>query len=184
MDDDILSPIAQTRCWVKQVVIGLNLCPFARREWDNDTIRYTLSEADSAEALLMALAGELQWLREHEEVETTLLIHPKALTDFSDYNDFLGVCDALLADLGLEGEFQIASFHPEYQFAGTDICDVENYSNRAPYPMLHLLREASVESAVAGYPEVERVPERNIARLREQGLARMQQRLQACRRTS
>jgi hypothetical protein len=163
--------IASTRQWLEKAVIGLDLCPFAKAVHVRNQIRYAVSEAETPEELLGELVGELQDLvaADPDEIETTLLIHPRVLIDFLDYNDFLNVADAAVAELGLEGVIQIASFHPQYQFAGTKPEDVENYTNRSPYPMLHLLREASVERAVAAFPEASRIYEKNIATLRRLG---------------
>jgi hypothetical protein len=160
--------IAATKDWLEKAVIGLNLCPFAKTVHVNDQIRYVVSDADTPEALLADLLRELQELAEADPaaIETTLLIHPGVLTDFLDYNDFLGVAEAAVADLDLEGVLQVASFHPQYQFAGTDPDDIENYTNRSPYPMLHLLREESVERAVAAFPDAAEIYEKNIATLR------------------
>lgn len=159
--------------WVATFVVELGLCPFARREVERRSIRYAVSDATSEERLLEELADELLLLRERPEIETTLLIHPHVLGEFSAYNDFLDYGDALLVDLAMDGEFQIASFHPDYRFAGTDPDDPENYSNRSPFPLLHLLREASVERAIASYPEVEQIPLRNVNQLRELGVPRL-----------
>jgi len=163
--------IAETRDWIEKAVIGLNLCPFAQAVYVSERIRYRVSEAQSAEALLGDLAGELRALQSADPhaVETTLLIHPRALDDFLEYNQFLGAADATLVRLGLEGVLQIASFHPRYRFAGTGDDDIENYTNRSPYPMLHLLREASVERAVAAAADPAEIYERNIATLRRLG---------------
>lgn len=163
--------IAATRQWVEQAVIGLNLCPFARAVYAGDRIRYVVSAAATAEALLQALAEELQVLAatDERETETTLLIHPRVMADFLDFNDFLGVADVLIADLGLEGVLQVASFHPQYQFADTRPDDVTNCSNRSPYPTLHLLRESSIERAVAAHPDTERIYRDNIQTLRRLG---------------
>ena len=160
-----------TRRWVSQIVIVLNLCPFARRVFDADLIRYVVTDAADEEALLEDLARELKDLAtsRRPSVETTLLIHPHALPDFLDYNDFLEATDRLIRDLGLSGIIQIASFHPGYQFAGTAPDAVENYTNRSPYQMLHLLREESI-SKVADDPEaLLGIPERNIEMLRGLG---------------
>lgn len=167
-EDDI---IAATRAWLERAVIGLDLCPFAKAVHIRDQIRYVVSEAETPEALLADLLRELQALAaaDPEEVETTLLIHPRTLADFLDYNDFLDVADAAVADLGLTGEIQVASFHPRYQFAGTGADDVENYTNRSPFPMLHLLREASVERAVEAFPDASRIFEKNVETLRRLG---------------
>jgi hypothetical protein len=164
--------VRQTRHWLAKAVIGLNLCPFARPVHARDQIRYAVSEAETPEALLADLISELQALAaaEPEEIETTLLIHPRVLNDFLDYNDFLGVAEETVAGLGLEGVLQAASFHPEYQFAGTEPDDITNYTNRSPYPTLHLLREASVERAVAAVPDAAEIYERNMETLRRLGL--------------
>jgi uncharacterized protein len=166
--EEINEIIAATKEWLEKAVIGLNLCPFARAVYVNDQIRYAVSDASAPEALLADLLAELRTLAAADpaEVDTTLLIHPGALTDFLDYNDFLGVAEAAVADLGLEGVLQVASFHPRYQFAGTAPDDIENYTNRSPYPMLHLLREESVERAVEAFPDAAEIYEKNIATLR------------------
>ncbi len=167
--------ISHTRQWIAEVVIGLNLCPFARRVFDGALIRYTVADAGDAEALRMALADELRALADTpiEQVETAFLIHPHALADFLDYNDFVVEAETLIEELGLRGVIQIASFHPRYQFAGTRPDDVENYTNRSPFPMLHLLREASV-SAVNDDPEaLGNIPLRNIETLRRLGKAQL-----------
>jgi hypothetical protein len=164
--------VAATREWLEKAVIGLNLCPFARTPHVQGRIRYAVSEAETPEELLADLTAELQSLAAAapEETETTLLIHPQVLHDFLDYNDFLGVADAAVAGLGLAGTIQVASFHPRYQFAGTEPDDVETYTNRSPYPMLHLLREASVERAVESFPDASRIYEKNIETMRRLGL--------------
>jgi hypothetical protein len=165
--------VAATRDWLEKAVIGLDLCPFARAVHVRNQIRYVVSEAETPEALLADLLRELRTLAaaDPEEVETTLLIHPGTLADFLDYNDFLDVAEAAVESLGLAGEIQVASFHPRYRFAGTAPEDIENYTNRSPYPMLHLLREASVERAVEASPESSRIYEKNIATLRRLGHA-------------
>jgi hypothetical protein len=170
-EDDVV--IAATRRWLEVAVIGLNLCPFARPVYLSDRIRYVVSAAASVGDLAEALAAELRFLAEADPgaVETTLLIHPRVLGDFLDYNDFLDVADDVLARLKLVGRIQIASFHPDYQFTGTAPDDMGNCTNRSPYPMLHLLREASIERAVASYAEPERIYERNIQTLRRLGRA-------------
>jgi hypothetical protein len=164
--------VATTRRWLERAVLGLNLCPFARPVYVREQIRYTVSAATTPEALLADLIAELRTLAAAapETIETTLLIHPDVLNDFLDYNDFLGIAEATVADLGLEGVIQIASFHPRYQFAGTAEDGIENYTNRSPYPLLHLLREASVERAVAAFPEAAEIYEKNIATMRRLGI--------------
>jgi hypothetical protein len=163
--------IARTQDWLLKAVIGLNLCPFAKAVHVRDQIRYVVSTARSPQALCGDLVAELHRLQATppDEVDTTLLIHPWVLADFLDYNDFLEVADAALDAADLVGEIQIASFHPDYRFAGSGKDDIENYTNRSPYPMLHLLREASVERAVAAFPDAEDIFERNIETMRRLG---------------
>ena len=169
MDD----PIADTRRWVERAVIGLNLCPFARAVVARGQVRYVLSDATTPEALLETLGEELLHLRgtPASEVDTTLVVHPRVLADFLDYNDFLDEADALVEQLGLEGQLQVASFHPRYRFAGSDEDDVANFTNRSPWPTLHLLREDSVSRAVDAFPDPDAIVDRNIATLRELGHA-------------
>ena len=165
--------IAKTRNWVEKAVIGLRLCPFAATAHLRGQIRYRVSEQATTSGLTEDLAEELTYLAaaDPQVCETSLLIHPHVLHDFLDYNQFLDQADATVASLGLTGELQIASFHPAYQFAGTAPGDIENYSNRSPYPMLHVLREASVQWAAATFPEVHEIGNRNIAMLRGLGEA-------------
>ncbi len=167
--------IGQTRRWIADVVIGLNLCPFARRVFDGDLIRYVVTDAADTTALTVALTEQLRALAAvpGEEAETAFLIHPHALADFLDYNDFVVECDNLLADLELEGVIQIASFHPHYQFGGTRPDDIENYTNRSPFPMLHLLREDSVTKVNDDPERMMDIPQRNIETLRKLGRARL-----------
>jgi len=161
-----------TEHWLTKAVIGLNLCPFAKSVHVNRRVRYVVTESETPEALLRVLAKELLFLKraDPEEVETTLIVHPQVLQDFLDFNDFLGAADALVEDLELDGEFQIASFHPQYQFDGTDADDITNYSNRSPYPTLHLLRESSVERAVETMPDTDSIFETNLATLEKLGV--------------
>jgi hypothetical protein len=166
--------ISRTRHWVDMVVVGLNLCPFARRELMNNRLHFAVSDAVTQEQLLMDLHQTLIEMSSTDTIETTLLIHPDVLEDFDDYNQFLDYADALISDMQLEGIFQVASFHPHYQFAGTQPQDARNYSNRSPFPMLHILREASVEKAVAGYPDADLIPEHNQALLESLGNAHLQ----------
>jgi len=164
--------IAATRDWLEKAVIGLNLCPFAKAVHAKRQIRFVVSHADSEEGLVEDLLHELQLLAASDpgDVETTLLVHPRVLTDFLDYNDFLDIADAAVDEVGLDGVLQVASFHPQYQFADSEPDDMGNFSNRAPYPTLHLLREESVDKAVAAFPEADRIYETNIETLRKLGL--------------
>ena len=163
--------VAATRAWLEKAVIGLNLCPFAKAVHAHQRIRYFVSAAASTRLLLEDLMSELRALdaADADRCETTLLIHPHVLADFSDYNDFLAQADDAVAELGLEGVIQIASFHPHYQFEDAGLDDIENYTNRSPYPMLHLLREASVERAVTGHPDTTQIYRHNIETLRRLG---------------
>lgn len=165
-------PIAETKRWLEQIVIGLNLCPFAKAVYVKDQVRFVLSDATTVEALVEELAEELVLLRDTpaEQIDTTLIVHPDVLTDFLDYNDFLDNADAAIEALDLQGILQVASFHPQYQFAGVAPDDVSNYTNRAPYPTLHLLREDSVERAVAAFPDPDVIVERNIETLDKLGI--------------
>lgn len=163
--------IAATRHWLEAAVIGLNLCPFAKAVHVKRQIRYVVSHAETEEALVEDLLHELQLLAASDagDVETTLLIHPRVLSDFLDYNDFLEIADAAVEELALDGILQVASFHPDYQFADSEPGDMGNFSNRSPYPTLHLLREDSVDKAVAAFPDAERIFETNIETLRKLG---------------
>src|SRR5277367_6246801 len=165
--------ISDTRRWLEKAVIGLNLCPFAQGPYSSDRVRFRVSEQRSAAGLLEELRSEMIVLAKVDprRCETTLIIHPWVLNDFLEYNDFLALCDASLADLKLEGKLQVASFHPGYQFAGTQSEDIENYTNRSPYPMLHLLRESSIERAIAAIPDTDEIYRRNIRTLRNLGHA-------------
>jgi uncharacterized protein len=166
-----VNAIPATQHWLEQAVIGLNLCPFARAVHVKGQIRWVESTARDELGLLEDLVRELRFLAaaEPEAVETTLLIHPHALNDFLDYNDFLDISDAAIEDQGFSGVLQVASFHPKYRFEGTADDDVENLSNRSPYPMLHLLREDSIARAVAAFAGTEAIYERNIETLRRLG---------------
>ena len=167
----VADPIAETERWLQRAVIGLNLCPFAKAVHVRGQVRFVLSEAATPEALLEDLGAELLHLRDTPaaETDTTLIVHPRALGDFLDYNDFLEQADALVAELDLEGVLQVASFHPDYQFAGTGPDDVENFTNRSPYPTLHLLREDSVSRAVEAFPDPDAIVDCNVETLRRLG---------------
>lgn len=173
--------IDDTRRWIYSIVIGLNLCPFAERVFKADKIRYVVTEAADAQQLLRDLARELEHLAATSitNIETTLLIHPRALANFHDYNDFLQVADRLIGELGLRGTIQLASFHPEYQFAGADPGAVENYTNRSPHAMLHLLREVSFPQAVGDQNELLEIPRRNNETLRGIGREKILEKLKA-----
>ncbi len=162
---------AASRAWLERAVIGLNLCPFAQSVHARGQIRWVVSDATTEDTLLADLAAELRHLQSADPAttDTTLLIHPFVLGDFAAYNSFLDPAEALVTELGLDGEIQLASFHPAYQFAGTEPDDVTNHTNHSPYPTLHLLREASLERALDGFPEPEKIPEANMETLRRLG---------------
>ena len=168
-DDDEI--IAATRRWLERAVIGLNLCPFAKAVYVKEQVRYVVSPARTPEELLETLMNELQDLSDAdpEKVDTTLIIHPFVLDDFLDFNEFLDVADAAVEDMSLDGELQVASFHPDYQFADTAPEDISNFTNRAPYPILQLLREESIDRAVEAIPEAAEIFEKNIETLERLG---------------
>jgi len=170
MDDEAVT--AAMREWIEKAVIGLNLCPFAKAVYVKNQVRYVVSAAPHLDGFLEDLDRELDFLAaaDPEAVDTTLLIHPTLLPDFLDFNDFTQLADAAIEEHGLEGVIQIASFHPTFQFEGTEPDDISNYTNRAPFPTLHLLREASIERAVAAFPEAETIYERNIETLQTLGI--------------
>lgn len=163
--------IAETRAWVQRAVIGLDLCPFAKAPFAKGLVRFVVCEASDPGDLLDVLRLEMQRLVQSapEVLETTLVIHPHVLTDFADYNDFLDLADGAIEAEGCAGVIQVASFHPHYRFAGTAADDPGNATNRSPYPTLHLLREASVDRAVAAFPEAETIFEANIRTLEALG---------------
>jgi hypothetical protein len=173
VEPDAGQAVAATRKWLEKAVIGLNLCPFASPAHMEGRIGYIVSAARSADELVADLAREICALMAADpaRLETTLLIHPFVLGDFLEYNEFLDLADATVDALGFEGEVQVASFHPQYCFAGSAPDDIENYTNRSPYPTLHLLREESVERALAAVPGTDAIYERNIGTLRRLGLA-------------
>jgi hypothetical protein len=166
--DDIL---AATRHWLARAVIGLNLCPFAKSVYVKEQVRYAISEATTLEDALADLETELRTLEaaDPQQVDTTLVIYPRVFADFVDYNDALFFADRLVQQLRLDGVLQIASFHPEYRFEGSEADDIENYTNRAPYPILHLLREDSIARAVDAFPDASAIYEKNQETLRRLG---------------
>lgn len=165
--------VAAMREWIEKAVIGLNLCPFAKAVYVKNQVRYVVSTARHLDGLLEDLDRELDFLAaaDPDEIDTTLLIHPTLLPDFLDFNDFMQLAEAAVDEHGLDGVIQIASFHPNFQFEGTVPDDLGNYTNRAPFPTLHLLREASIARAVAAFPEAETIYQRNIETLQKLGLA-------------
>jgi len=172
--------IKQTEAWLTSFIINYNICPFAKREHDRASIRYSVIESDELEQCLESIFIECQLLDTKAEIETSLLIFPTALEHFDDYLDFLALAESLLLGQGYEGIYQLASFHPDYCFDGENIDDPANYTNRSPYPMLHLIREASLERALNSFPNPEKIPERNIILTRQLGLEKLQAILEKC----
>jgi hypothetical protein len=171
-DDDARAQIlAETTRWLERAVIGLNLCPFAKSVFVKRQIRFTVTVAETADELLAELEQEFGVLVDaaSSEIDTTLLIHPRVMGDFVDFNFFLAEVDALIRRLGFDGVFQVASLHPQYEFAGSAPDDIANFTNRSPYPTLHLLRESSIDRAVAAFPDAEAIFGRNIETLERLG---------------
>ncbi|WP_306604097.1 DUF1415 domain-containing protein [Azonexus sp.] len=170
-DADASQIIADTQTWLERAVIGLNLCPFAKSVVVKKQVRYALTAASTADDLLAEVENELNLLSTTpaDQLDTTLLIHPRAMTDFLDYHFFVAEAVALIRNLGFDGVYQIASLHPQYEFAGSEPDDIANFTNRSPYPTLHLLRESSIDRAVAAFPDAKDIFERNIATMENLG---------------
>jgi uncharacterized protein len=167
--------IGHTKNWLEQVVIGLNFCPFAGREFRKGSIHYSVLNSSDRKEILTRLALEFQRLDDDPEIETTLIILPGQFPDFNKYLDIIELCQDLLEEEDYEGIYQIASFHPSYLFAGSNESDPSNYTNRSPYAMIHILREASVTKVLENFPDPEAIPERNIALANEKGLEVMKE---------
>ena len=172
--------IAQTKKWITDVVVGLNFCPFAAREMKQNTIRYVVENSEEEEDVLALLLQECKNLDEDKSIETTLLIFPQSFADFTAYLDLVSLSEDLIVGEGYEGIYQVASFHPDYCFADSESNDAANYTNRSPYPMLHLLREESIEKALLRYENPEQIPERNVHFAREKGTAYMKMLRDSC----
>jgi hypothetical protein len=175
-----MKPILETKKWLETVVIAHNICPFAKRVFDNGSIHFAIETSTDIETCLENLVAECERLDKDESIETTLVIYTNTLADFDEYLDFIEVAQDLLEAQDYEGVYQFASFHPKYCFEGADENDAANYTNRSPYPMLHLLRESSIDYALANYPNPEMIPENNIKLTRELGLDKMEETLAAC----
>lgn len=178
MTDNTL--IAATQTWLKNFIIEYNICPFAQREQQRDSIRYVVCTKSDWQACLELLIDEIEHLDHHPDSETTLLILAEGFSVFDDYLDFLTIAEQLLIDQGYEGIYQLASFHPTYCFEGSDDSDAANYTNRSPHPMLHIIRETSIERALIHYPNPETIPQRNMELARRLGLSHLQSLLKAC----
>lgn len=176
-DNRIMSTVQH---WVNTFVVGLNVCPFAKRELIKNRVRFCVSRADTRILLTVDLERELKLLQRDSAIETVLLIHPTVLLNFYDYNDYLHTANTLVHNMGLEGVFQVASFHPNYQFAGTEPDDAENYTNRSPYPILHLLRETSLTAAIDGHADADGIPDKNIELMNTLGAQHLEGLLKRC----
>lgn len=176
--------ITQIRNWVKTVIIDLNFCPFARRVYEGEAIQYTVIDDSSLESSLHALIEECLLLDKNEQIETSLLIFSQAFTAFDDFLDFVEMANALLREQGYESIYQLAHFHPHYCFADVTEDDASNYTNRSPWPMLHLIRESGLAQALSHYPDPEKIPETNIRLARDKGTEQMQALLDACYRVA
>lgn len=172
--------ITATQTWLKTIIIDYSLCPFAKRELDRGSIYFSVNHETDIERCLLDLLSEFERLNTDDSIETSLLIYAEAFKDFDDYLDFLELAEAVLSDQDYEGIYQLASFHPDYRFEGAPKDDPANYTNRSPYPMIHILRETSLEKAIDNYPNPEQIPERNIELMRELGIAKVQSLLAAC----
>ncbi|RBI68861.1 DUF1415 domain-containing protein [Vreelandella sulfidaeris] len=172
--------VAQTLTWVRTFIVAENICPFAQRELERETIRVEVVRSKKIEVALEELMVEVQWLDEHPDTETTLLVFPTLFKNFDHYLDFVELAESILVDQGYEGIYQLATFHPDYYFDGAEPDDASNYTNRSPYAMVHLLREESVEKAIEFYGDTDAIPERNIAKLTAMGSVTAEQQLQRC----
>ena len=172
--------VSQTQCWLDSIIIEHNICPFAKRERDKGSIRFCVDENTEISQALENLVIECERLDQERDIETTLFILAQSGQEFNDYLDFLDIANHLLITQGYEGVYQLASFHPDYCFADSDEEDPANYTNRSPFPMLHIIREQSLEKALQSYPNPELIPEHNIEFCRNQGLEKMQQMLTKC----
>lgn len=180
MEDATAQIIEQTRKWITDVVIACNFCPFAAREVKRNSIHYQVETANTTEACLTAFLQECKRLDEQPAIETVLLIFPHAFPAFDQYLDLLGLAEKLLKKKGYEGIYQVASFHPEYRFAGAPADDPANFTNRSIYPMLHLLREESIEAALKRYPDPDSIPADNIHFARDKGYTYMKMLRDSC----
>lgn len=176
--------IKQTETWVTSFIIKYNICPFAKSEFERGSIHFSVVTSTSTEQCLEAIFTECHRLDTVAKIETTLIIFPENFCLFNDYLDFLAMAESLLIELNYEGIYQLASFHPDYCFEGENAQDPANYTNRSPYPMLHLIREASLERALKSFPHPEQIPKRNIKLTRIMGLETIQEILKTCSKNS
>ncbi len=175
-----VTEVDATRRWLRDVVIGHNFCPFAKRELERDSIVYSVCDAAELSEQLQSLVGQCQRLDADPAIETLLLILPRGVADFDGFLQLLELANELLLEQGYEGVYQLASFHPDYCFEGEAADDAANYTNRAPYPVLHILREASLARTLESVAQPELIPERNIAYARQLGIEQLRAQLAAC----
>jgi len=170
-DTNTSNSIEQTKKWLQEVIIAHNFCPFVKKEFDSGRIRFALSEETEKAKILSTVVDECQRLDINKDIETTLIVFSKGLKSFDQYLNIVELADELMNLQGYEGVYQLATFHPNYVFAGTDKTDAANFTNRSPYPLLHLIRETSLEQALKNYPDPDSIPENNINKARELGVA-------------
>lgn len=178
LSDELVT--TQTMKWVKDFIVGFNVCPFAKREVEKESVRVVVLRSKKIDVALEELMAEVQWLDEQAETETTLLVFPTLFNDFHRYLDFVDMAENLMFEQGCEGVYQLATFHPDYCFSGAEPDDVSNYTNRSPYPMLHLLREASVEKAIEFYGDTSDIPNENIEKMETLGRAKLDDMFATC----
>ncbi|NLQ18912.1 DUF1415 domain-containing protein [Marinomonas sp. M1K-6] len=178
LSDELVT--AQTMAWVNEFIVALNVCPFAKREVERDSVRCVVLRSKKIDVALEELMAEVQWLDEQPDTETTLLIFPTLFKDFHHYLDFVETAENLMFDQGCEGVYQLATFHPDYCFSGAEADDVSNYTNRSPYPMLHLLREASVDKAIEFYGDTAEIPNQNIEKMETLGKSKLDAMFATC----
>jgi len=182
LSDELVT--AQTMKWVKDFIVGFNVCPFAKREVEKESVRIMVLRSKKIDVALEELMAEVQWLDEQPDTETTLLVFPTLFGDFHRYLDFVDMAENLMFEQGCEGVYQLATFHPDYCFSGAEPDDVSNYTNRSPYPMLHLLREASVEKAIEFYGDTSDIPNENIGKMETLGRAKLDNMFATCMKTN
>jgi hypothetical protein len=182
LSDELVT--TQTMKWVKDFIVGLNVCPFAKREVEKESVRVMVLRSKKIDVALEELMAEVQWLDEQPETETTLLVFPTLFNDFHRYLDFVDMAENLMFEQGCEGVYQLATFHPDYCFSGAEPDDVSNYTNRSPYPMLHLLREASVEKAIEFYGDTSDIPNKNIEKMETLGRTKLDDMFATCMKTN
>lgn len=174
--------IQQTRCWLKNIIIGLNFCPFASREFEAERIRYAVSDSSDLATSLQSLAQEFQYLDQHPNTETSLLIFNRSLQDFDDFLELIDYANQLLDELNYRATYQLAHFHPQYCFEGEPADDASNFTNRSPFPTLHIIRELSLQRAIENHPDTSSIPDTNIKLARKLGVDKIQGMLNSCRK--